>query len=105
MINSSWRITKTIDPLIKKFQKWKVYARFKDNIWAADLAEMGALPFFNCGRKYFLCMIDIFIKYALVKRLKDKKATTCSSWFYWHSKRMQMQTKQVMGWSRKRVLE
>ena len=31
--------------------KSKVYARFKDNIWAADLAEMGS-SLFNCGFKY-----------------------------------------------------
>ena len=30
-------------PVIKKIQKMKVYARFKDNILAADLAEMGSL--------------------------------------------------------------
>ena len=29
---------------IKKCKRRKVYARFKDNIWAADLAEMGSLP-------------------------------------------------------------
>ena len=28
-------------PFIKKCKKRKVCARFKDNIWAADLAEMG----------------------------------------------------------------
>ena len=27
-------------PIIKKFKTRKVFARFKDNIWAADLAEM-----------------------------------------------------------------
>ena len=27
-------------PVIKKFKRRKAYARFKDNIWAADLAEM-----------------------------------------------------------------
>ena len=27
-------------PVIRKFIKWKVYVRFKDNIWVADLAEM-----------------------------------------------------------------
>ena len=27
-------------PVIKKFKRGKVYARFQDNIWAADLAEM-----------------------------------------------------------------
>ena len=30
-------------PVIKKFKRKKVYARFKDNIWASDLAEMGSL--------------------------------------------------------------
>ena len=29
--------------VIKKFTRRKVYARFKDNAWAADLAEMGSL--------------------------------------------------------------
>ena len=32
-------------PAITKFKRRKVYARFIDNIWAADLAEMGPLPF------------------------------------------------------------
>ena len=26
--------------VIKKFKRRKVYARFRDNIWAADLADM-----------------------------------------------------------------
>ena len=30
-------------PMIKKFKRRKVYVRFKDNTWAADLAEMGSL--------------------------------------------------------------
>ena len=30
-------------PVIKKIKRRKVYARFKDNIWAADLAEMESL--------------------------------------------------------------
>ena len=30
-------------PVIKKFKGSKVYARFIDDIWAADLAEMGSL--------------------------------------------------------------
>ena len=29
--------------VIKKFKRRKVYVRFKDNIWAADLAEMESL--------------------------------------------------------------
>ena len=29
-------------PVIKKFKRRKIYARFRDNIWAVDLAEMGS---------------------------------------------------------------
>ena len=34
-------------PLIKKFKRRKVYARFKDNIWAIDLADMEYLSLKN----------------------------------------------------------
>ena len=34
-------------PVTKKFKRRKVYARFKDNIWAADLAEMESLSWEN----------------------------------------------------------
>ena len=60
-------------PVIKKFGRRNVYASFKDNIWAADLAEMGSLFPFNHGIKYSTCVTDVFTKYALVKTLKDKK--------------------------------
>ena len=43
-----------------KFKERKVYARFKDNIWAADLAKMGALFSKNKNIKYLLCFINIF---------------------------------------------
>ena len=29
-------------PVIKKFKRGKVYARFKNNIWETDLADMGS---------------------------------------------------------------
>ena len=41
-----------------------MYARFKDDIWAADFAEMGSLPSMNRCVKYLLCVIDVFTKYA-----------------------------------------
>ena len=41
-------------PIIRKFNKRKVYSSFKENIWAADLP-------------------DIFSKYSFVVPLKDKK--------------------------------
>ena len=39
-------------PIIKKFKRRKVHARFKDNIWLADLAEMGLFHSKNRSRKY-----------------------------------------------------
>ena len=53
-------------PIIKKLKRRKDYARFKDNIWAADLAERVSLTSKNKIVKYFLCVIDVFTKYAWV---------------------------------------
>ena len=59
-------------PIIRKFNKRKVYSSFKNNIWGADLADMQLLSKFNKGVKYLLCVIDVFSKYAFVVSLKDK---------------------------------
>ena len=37
-----------------EIQKREVYAILKDNIWTANLAEMGLLSSFDCGIKYLL---------------------------------------------------
>ena len=60
-------------PIIKKFDKRKVYSQFKDNIWRVDLADMQSLSKKNIGIKYLLCAIDLYSKYAFVIPLKDKK--------------------------------
>ena len=60
-------------PIIRKFKKRKVYSAFKDNIWAADLADMQLLSRYNKGIRFLSCVIDIFSKYAWVVPLKDKK--------------------------------
>ena len=49
-------------PVIKNFLKRKVYARFKVNIWTADLAEIGTLSSKNRCVKYSLCAVNDFIK-------------------------------------------
>ena len=69
------------EPVIKKFKRRKVHATFKDNIWAADLAEIKSLSLENKNDKYLLCMIDVFTKYAWVKPLKDKKGKTILNTF------------------------
>ena len=63
-------------PVIKKIERRKVDARFKDNIWAADLAEMVSLSSKNKNAKHLLKFIDFFNKHAWVKPLKDKKVKT-----------------------------
>ena len=60
-------------PIIKKFEKRRVYSTFKDNIWVADLADMQLLSKYNQGIRFLLCAIDIFSKYAWFVSLKDKK--------------------------------
>ena len=60
-------------PVIKNFEKRKVYSQFKDNIWGVELADMQSLSRKNKGIKYLLCAIDLYSKYAFVIPLKDKK--------------------------------
>ena len=63
-------------PIIRKFEKRKVYATFKDNIWGADLADMQLLSKYNKGIRFLLCVIDIFSKSAWFVPLKDKKGVS-----------------------------
>ena len=60
-------------PIIRKFNKRKVYSQFKDNMWGVDLSDMQSLSSKNKGIKYLLCVIDLYRKYAFVIPLKDKK--------------------------------
>ena len=53
-------------PVIKKFNKRKVYSQFKDIIWRVDLADMQSLSKRNKGIKYLLCDIDLYSKYIFV---------------------------------------
>ena len=53
-------------PIIRKFNKRKVYSQFKDNIWGVDLADMQSLSRKNKSIKYLLCAIDLYSKYPFV---------------------------------------
>ena len=73
-IKQNIKLAKELDkPIIRNFKKKTVYSRSKDNIWGTDLANMQLLSKFNKGFTFFLCVIDIFSKYAWVLPLKDKK--------------------------------
>ena len=71
--SSSILADKLHKPIIRKFNKRKVYSQFKDNIWGVDLADMQSLSRKNKGIKYLLCVIDLYSKYAFVIPLKDEK--------------------------------
>ena len=64
------------EPIIKKFEKRKVHAAFKHNIWGADLVDMQLLIRYNKGTRFLLGVIDIFSKYAWVVPLKYKKGVS-----------------------------
>ena len=68
-------------PVIKKFNKRKVYSQFKDNIWEVDLADMQSLSKKNKGIKYLLCAIDLFSKYPIVVPLKEEKGISITNAF------------------------
>ena len=68
-------------PVIKKFNKRKVYSQFKDNIWGVDLGDMQSLSRKNKGIKYLLCAIDLYSKYAFVVPLKNKKGISVTNAF------------------------
>ena len=61
------------EPIIRKFNKRKVYSQFKDNICGVDLAGMQSLSRKNKGIKYILCATDLYSNYTFVIPLKDKK--------------------------------
>ena len=58
--------------MIKKFKGRKVYAKFKDNTSAEELAEIRSLSSKNEGVKFLLYVVDAFTKYAWIKPMEDK---------------------------------
>ena len=89
-------------PVIKKFKKRKVYARYKNSFWAAHLAEIKSLSSKNKNVNYLLYAIDVFTKYAWAIPLKDKKGKTVLNSLI---EIVNEPNRKSMGWSRKRVLQ
>ena len=53
-----------------------MYSAFRDNTWGDDLGDMQLISKFNKGFRFFLCVIDIYSKYAWIVPLKDKKGVS-----------------------------
>ena len=67
---------KSVTKSNKKIPQKNLYARFKDNIWVADLAEEESFSSKDKNVKYLLCVIDVFNEYACVRSLNYEKGNT-----------------------------
>ena len=63
-------------PIVRKFEKRKVYSCFRDNVWGIDWADMQVLSKSNKGNKYLLCAIDLFSKSVWGIPIKNKKGVS-----------------------------
>ena len=70
-------------PIIRKFEKRKVYSPFKDHIYGVDLADMQLISKYNKGIRYLLCAIDLFSKHAFLVPLKNKKVFQMHFKVFW----------------------
>ena len=68
-------------PITRKFTKRRVFVKGVDEIWAADLVEMGKFSDWNKGIKYLLMVIDVFSKFGWIEPLKNKKGETVAAAF------------------------
>ena len=68
-------------PIRRQFPKRRVISYGIDNIWAADLVEMGKFSKWNKGIKYLLMVIDVFSKFGWIRPLKDKRGQTVADAF------------------------
>ena len=68
-------------PVKRKFRKRKIISFGIDDIWAADLVEMGPLAKYNDNVKYILSVIDIFSKYGFMVPLKNKSGLSVAKAF------------------------
>ena len=68
-------------PITRKFTKRRVFVKGVDEIWAADLVEMGRFSDWNKGIKYMLMVIDVFSKFGWIEPLQNKKGETVAAAF------------------------
>ena len=68
-------------PIIRKFGKQKVHSSFKDIIFGDDLEEIQLISKCNKVFRFSLGVVDVYIKYAWVVPLKEKKVITKSNVF------------------------
>lgn len=66
----------------KNFKRRRVIMKGIDDLWQADLVEMGNYSTVNKGYKYLMTVIDTFSKYAWAEPTKSKNAADVSEAFH-----------------------
>src|SRR6266516_2029748 len=59
-----------------KFRRRQTFARGINELWQADLVDLGLLSNENDSCRYLLTCIDVFSKYARVESFKNKSANS-----------------------------
>ena len=85
-------------PIIGKFEKWKVYSSFKNHICVADLADMQLISKFSKDLFYYLA--DFCSKYTWNSPLKDTKWLQLLMLFKKYQ--MGLETNQKYAWVKER---
>ena len=68
-------------PVKRSFPKRRVLSNGIDEIWAADLVEMGKFSKWNKGIRCLLMVIDVFSKFGWIEPLKDKRGESVAHAF------------------------
>ena len=58
----------------RKFKRLKASARFKNDIWCIDLAQVDKLATWNDNVRYLLVAVDVFSRFVRVKTMLNKSA-------------------------------
>lgn len=66
-------------PSKKNFPRRPIIVQGIDHLWQADLSDVSSLKAHNSGNRFLLFVIDAFSKYAWVRAVKDKTASTLTS--------------------------
>ena len=64
-----------------KFRRRRTFARGINELWQADLVDLGLLSNENDAQRYLLTCIDVFSKYARVEPLKNKSGIALTAAF------------------------
>ena len=61
-------------PVKRVFNRRKVHAAHKDEVWSMDLVEMQEWKGTNDGSRYMLTVVDVFTQFAWAREMKSKSA-------------------------------